>query len=49
MSEPVIHCRKCRGANVAVHTWESSDGAFVDHHYRCPDCGFDWWVDGPDA
>jgi hypothetical protein len=29
--------------------WESSDGANEDVHYRCLDCGHDWWIDGADA
>jgi transposase-like protein len=45
----MITCRKCGATNVTVYEWESSDGAFVDHRYDCPDCGFSWWVDGPDA
>lgn len=45
----MIACRRCSEANVAVRTWESSDGAYEDYHFECPDCGYNWWVDGPDA
>lgn len=42
-------CRKCGKSAVEYRSWESSDGAFEDTHYRCTACGSDWWVDGPDA
>lgn len=42
-------CRSCPDGNVWYAVWESSDGAFEDTHYHCRNCGFDWWVDGPDA
>lgn len=42
-------CRKCSKVNVIRRVWESSDGAYEDYHYTCPDCGHDWWIDGSDA
>lgn len=47
---PGAVCPKCQNP-LEVSVWESSDGAFEDHHYRCasPACGHNWWVDGPDA
>lgn len=41
-------CPKCGGNSIEWRLWESSDGAFDDHKYRCA-CGHVWWVDGPDA
>lgn len=41
-------CPKC-GSELTQHrTWESSDGAYEDSHYRCV-CGHTWWVDGIDS
>lgn len=42
-------CRSCGGSSIVERTWESDDGAFEDHCYRCEECGHTWWVDGPDA
>jgi hypothetical protein len=42
-------CRKCNGHNVKFRIWESSDGAYEDYRYSCPDCGAIWWVDGIDS
>jgi hypothetical protein len=42
-------CLKCMSDQVAYRLWESFDGAYEDYHYRCLDCGYDWWVDGIDS
>jgi hypothetical protein len=49
--QPALHvsCRACRGSNVQVEVWESSDGAFEDYHFTCTECGHNWWIDGPDS
>lgn len=44
-----IHCRKCSAPNVTRRVWESSDGAYEDYEYSCPDCEHVWWIEGPDA
>ena len=36
------------GAPVQYRLWESSDGAYEDHQYRCAN-GHTWWIDGPDS
>jgi predicted SprT family Zn-dependent metalloprotease len=41
-------CRKCGSGQVFHYTWESSDGAHEDEHYRCEDCKAQWWVEGSD-
>jgi DNA-directed RNA polymerase subunit M/transcription elongation factor TFIIS len=41
-------CRKCGGRNVAYRIWVSSDEAYEDSHYKCLDCDYSWWIDGPD-
>jgi len=41
-------CPKCEGL-VLFRRWESSCGGYADHQYRCEDCSYSWWVDGPDA
>jgi hypothetical protein len=46
---------KCRNPtcgselHVWVRLWESHDGAYEDHQYRCWHCGHVWWVDGIDS
>ena len=42
-------CRKCRSANVAVRTHQSSCGGWEDDEFRCNSCGLTWWVDGIDS
>lgn len=42
-------CPKCQQTNVTVQTWESSDGAYEDYKYTCPDCKHVWWIDGIDS
>lgn len=44
-----LKCPKCPSESIKRQVWESSDGAYEDYHFTCPDCGFNWWVDGPDA
>jgi hypothetical protein len=43
---------RCRhegcGKPVLERLWESNDGAFEDHQYRCED-GHTWWIDGIDS
>ena len=48
--ESAVPCRKCAVAgHIEYKTVESSCGGFEDEHYRCLDCGNDWWIEGPDA
>ena len=42
-------CRKCKRDSVYRRIWESSCGGYEDKHYKCADCGYDWWIEGPDA
>jgi transposase-like protein len=42
------NCLKCKSANVEVRTVTSFDEAHEDDNFRCLDCKYDWWVDGPD-
>ena len=42
-------CSQCGSHQVQCQTWESSDDAYEDYKYKCLDCGYVWWVDGPDA
>lgn len=44
-----VKCEKCDNETVYYDAWESSDGAYEDYHYTCINCGYDYWVDGPDA
>lgn len=50
--KPVIRadfrCRKC-GGPVHYRYWESDCGGFEDVQYRCDDCNYTWWVEGPDS
>lgn len=41
-------CR-CGSKNVLFHKWESYDEAHEDIHYRCIDCGKQWWFEGIDS
>ena len=48
--EDDVPCRKCGvKGGIEVWKWESSCGGYEDYHYRCTNCGKDWWVEGPDA
>lgn len=42
-------CRKCAAMEILHETWKSSCGGYVDEHYKCPTCGYSWWVEGPDS
>ena len=42
-------CRHCARSAVVRRTWESHDGAYEDHQFRCTECGETWWVDGIDS
>jgi len=42
-------CRKCKSRNVKYKEWDSSCGGYTDYKYCCQECGYSWWVDGPDA
>lgn len=41
-------CPKCNGALHYI-TWESSCGGYEDYQYECDDCGYTFWVEGPDS
>ena len=41
-------CKKCGSIHVAERCDESSDGAYEDWHFRCLDCGHDWWEESSD-
>lgn len=43
--------RECYQCNeqMKVKTWESSDGAYEDLKYWCPNCDHSFWVEGIDA
>lgn len=46
---PDFKCKYCgENKNLVYYLWESSDGAYEDYHYKCDDCGKDWWVEGAD-
>ncbi len=40
-------CRVCSNP-VDYRIKESSDEAYQDIQYRCPKCGYSWWIDGSD-
>lgn len=43
-------CRYCGSElHVWVRLWESSDGAYEDHQYKCFNCQKVWWIDGIDS
>lgn len=42
-------CPYCKGTNVVVRQWESSDGAYEDERVECLDCKRVWWNEGADA
>jgi hypothetical protein len=37
------------GHPVQMQTWESNDGAYEDHKFRCLGGGHVWWIDGIDS
>jgi transposase-like protein len=43
-------CPKC-GSSMTEKLWESSDGAYEDWKYTCvnKDCGYYFWIEGPDS
>jgi hypothetical protein len=41
--------RQCGSKNVKYREWDSSCGGYTDYNYCCQDCGYSWWIDGPDA
>lgn len=41
-------CRECGSSDVHYRTWESSDGAHEDIHYKCRGCQREWWFEGAD-
>ena len=48
-TNPGFKCRRCQSHNISFRDWESYDEAHEDTHYRCDDCGKEWWVEGSDA
>jgi len=47
--EPDCKCRHCTAETVQSRSWDSSDEAHTDYHYRCTTCNRDWWVEGIDS
>jgi len=47
--DPMMTCHRCGTAKLQWRLWESADGGHEDIHYRCRNCGEEWWVDGPDG
>jgi hypothetical protein len=41
-------CPVCK-TPMTMRSWESSDGAFEDFRYTCPECANVVWIDGIDA
>jgi hypothetical protein len=47
---PEARCRECKVVGqVRYYIWEAFDGGHEDCHYRCFQCGADWWIDGIDS
>jgi hypothetical protein len=45
-----VPCRKCGvPGHIEFRDLESSCGGYEGVHYRCTNCGKDWWVEGADA
>jgi transposase-like protein len=42
-------CRKCSSTKVRYKVWESSCGSYEDYKFTCPDCNYEWWIDGIDS
>ena len=42
-------CDKCGKHTVYVKVWTSSCGGYDDYKITCENCGYIYWVDGPDA
>lgn len=40
-------CKKCGSHNLKYRIVEDSD-CHEDINYWCPDCKYEWWVEGPD-
>lgn len=49
--EESLLCPKCKRRTIFWKVWGSKCGGHEDEKYFCtaPDCGYYWWVDGPDA
>lgn len=47
--ETQTSCRRCEEPAVSVQVWESNCGSYTDYKFTCAACGYQWWVDGPDA
>lgn len=45
----VYKCRKCGERRAQCEIWESSCGGYSDEKYTCNECGYAWWIEGPDA
>ena len=44
-----LACRECGHNKVEERRWESNCGGYIDYQYRCLECGYVWWAEGPDA
>ncbi len=42
-------CKRCKYPQTEQRLWESSDGAYEDYKFTCPNCGHSWWEEGADA
>lgn len=47
--KPVTKCPRCGKFSVYYKLWKSSCGGYEDTKYKCDECGYSWWVDGPDS
>lgn len=45
---PAFTCIACKSDDIWYYTWESSDGAYEDYHYRCNTCNKQWWIESSD-
>jgi DNA-directed RNA polymerase subunit M/transcription elongation factor TFIIS len=42
-------CALCGSKEVFFRTWESACGGYDDTHYKCIECGHQWWVESDDS
>lgn len=45
---PEFRCKKCKSDNLKYRIVED-DECHEDINYWCPDCKYQWWVDGIDS
>lgn len=44
-----VRCHRCKEQRVTMQVWHSKCGGYEDDKYSCAECGYTWWVEGPDA